>query len=356
MSTPPAPAVCAVATALPPHYASQSELAAALKRLWSTQHYNVERFEQLLQAVQVDGRYLALPTDAYFELDTFARCNDRWIECAQALGERVCRDVLAQAQLMPDQIDHIFFTTVTGIATPSIDARLVNRIGLRSDIKRTPLFGLGCVAGAAGLARVGDYLRAFPRQRSLLVSVELCSLTLQRQDLSVANVIASGLFGDGAAAVLVCGAEHATAGAPRIVDSHAVLYPDTERVMGWDLVDTGFKIVLSAQVPELVRMHVRKDVDAFLQRHGLRRGDITHWIVHSGGPKVLEALSDALELDAGALDRSWCSLRQVGNLSSASVLFVLRSFLQEAQAQPGDLGVVMAMGPAFCSEMVLLRW
>ena len=356
MTTPPAPAVCAVSTALPPHYASQIELAGALKRLWSTQHYNVERFEQLLQAVQVDGRYLALPTDAYFELDTFARCNDQWIECAQALGERACRDVLAQAQLQPEQIDHIFFTTVTGIATPSIDARLVNRIGLRSDIKRTPLFGLGCVAGAAGLARVSDYLRAFPRQRSLLVSVELCSLTLQRQDLSVANVIASGLFGDGAAAVLVCGAELAATDAPRVVDSHAVLYPDTERVMGWDLVDTGFKIVLSAQVPELVRAHVRKDVDAFLQRHGLQRGDIKHWIVHSGGPKVLEALSDALELEAGALDRSWRSLREVGNLSSASVLFVLRSFLQEAQARPGDLGVVMAMGPAFCAEMVLLRW
>ena len=156
--------------------------------------------------------------------------------------------------------------------------------------------------------------------------------------------------------VLVCGAELAATDAPRVVDSHAVLYPDTERVMGWDLVDTGFKIVLSAQVPELVRAHVRKDVDAFLQRHGLQRGDIKHWIVHSGGPKVLEALSDALELEAGALDRSWRSLREVGNLSSASVLFVLRSFLQEAQARPGDLGVVMAMGPAFCAEMVLLRW
>jgi alkylresorcinol/alkylpyrone synthase len=353
------PAIFSVGRALPKHYADQESLIAALRRLWVKQHFNPARVEELHRAVRVAGRYLALPIEEYDRHDTFQKCNDAWIRVALELSEEAAREAIARAGLEPTDIDHIFFVTVTGIAVPSLDARLVNRLGLRSDVKRTPIFGLGCVAGAAGIARAADYLRGFPAQTALLVSAELCSLTLQRGDLSVANLIASGLFGDGAAAVVLGGPDVvARAGkrGPEVVASRSVFYPGTERVMGWDLVDTGFKIVLSAGVPEVVNRHVGGDVDAFLAAQGLRRGDLKHFIAHTGGPKVLQAFAEALSLPHAALQRSWDSLEQTGNLSSASVLFVLRETLDAAEARPGDLGLLMAMGPGFCSELVLLKW
>ncbi len=349
------PRVSAVGRALPETYLDQEALIAALRGLWASRHHNVDRLEDLHRAVQVSGRHLALPLERYAGLDSFARCNDAWIDAAQELGEAAVRDALARAGASPLDVDHLFFVTVTGVATPSIDARLVNRIGLKPALKRTPIFGLGCVAGAAGIARAADYLRAYPREVAVLLSVELCSLTLQREDLSVANVIASGLFGDGAAAVVLSGADRPARG-PRVLASRSVFYRDTERVMGWDLVDSGFKVVLSARVPEIVREHVGADVDAFLADHGLSRDRVAHWIAHTGGPKVLEAFEDALALPPGALDRSWRSLRDVGNLSSASVLYVLADLLEATEARPGDVGLLVAMGPGFCSEMVLLAW
>ncbi len=287
---------------------------------------------------------------------TFQQRNDAWIRAATELSETVVRQSLDAAGLAPSDVDHVFFVTVTGISTPSIDARLANRVRFREDIKRTPLFGLGCVAGAAGVARAADYLRGFPTHTALLVAVELCSLTLQREDLSIPNIIASGLFGDGAACAVLRGAEAPGAKGPRVVASRAVFYPDTERIMGWDVVDSGFKVVLSAKVPGLVKDHIRGNVDGFLAQHGLTRGDIRHWVAHTGGPKVLESFEEALELPAASLERSWASLREVGNLSSASVLFVLGETLEQVDARPGDWGVMMAMGPGFGAEMVLLRW
>jgi alkylresorcinol/alkylpyrone synthase len=251
-------------------------------------------------------------------------------------------------------VDALFFVTVTGVATPSIDARLVNRLGLRGDVKRVPIFGLGCLAGAAGVARVADYLKGHPEDVAVLLSVELCSLTLQREDLSVENLIASGLFGDGAAAAVIAGAERAAAG-PRIVDSRSSFYSDSERVMGWDVSERGFKVVLSAEVPDMVRRHLRHDVDEFLAEHGLLREDISRWIAHPGGPKVLQAMEESLELPEAALQGAWKTLTEVGNLSSTSVLMVLAENLDDPPP-PGSWGLMTAMGPGFCSELVLLRW
>ncbi len=349
------PRVLGVARTLPEHFATQSELLAALRALWQREHFNVDRLEELHRSVQVGGRHLALPLAEYETLTTFQARNDAWTRAAVDLGERSVRQVLAATGLSAVDVDHIFFVTVTGLATPSIDARLVNRLGFRPDVKRTPIFGLGCVAGAAGVARASDYLRAFPGQTALLLSVELCSLTLQREDVSVANVVASGLFGDGAAAVVLRGGEVGGAG-PAVVATASVFYPETERIMGWDFVDSGFKVVLSPKVPELVARNIRGDVDRFLAAHGLDRSHINHWIAHTGGPKVLQAFERALELPDAALRRSWASLRGVGNLSSASVLFVLSELMESGEARPGDLGLLMAMGPGFCAELVLLRW
>lgn len=319
--------------------------------------------------MQVEGRYLALPIEEYRGLRTFGDTNDAFIRCGLDLGARAVSDGLAAAGLEPEDVDHVFFVSVTGVATPSLDAGLVNRLGLRSDVKRTPIFGLGCVAGAAGVARAADYLRAFPDQVAVLLSVELCSLTLQRDDVSMANLIASGLFGDGAAAAVLVGAERETDGAsrrkgasapngapaPEILATRSVFYPDTEEMMGWHIGGDGFRVVLSPDVPEVVGSNIRGDAEAFLADHGLSLGDISTWVAHPGGPRILEAMEAALQLPEDALDRTWRSLASIGNLSSASVLMVLRDTLAEGLPARGDHGLMLAMGPGFCSELVLLR-
>jgi alkylresorcinol/alkylpyrone synthase len=346
--------IASVGRALPTHYYDQETLLAALKQAWADRFFNPARLEQLHRNVLVGGRHLALPIERYPELRTFTEANDAWIECAQDLGERAIRDALEQAGLRPRDVDQLFFVTVTGLATPSIDARLVNRLGLRSDVKRTPMFGLGCVAGAAGIARAADALRGFPDGVAVLLSVELCSLTLQRGDFSIPNLIASGLFGDGAAAVVGTGAGRGGAG-PRVVATRSVFYPGTEHVMGWEIGSDGFRVVLSGDVPK-VAAGIRKDVDEFLASQGLELADLDVYVCHPGGPKVLEAFEECLELPEGALELTWRSLREVGNLSSASVLMVLGDTLAERRPAPGGHGLLLAMGPGFCSELVLLRW
>jgi alkylresorcinol/alkylpyrone synthase len=347
--------IAAVGRALPPHFYDQETLLAALKKRWSLRYLNLERLERLHQNVLVGGRHLALPIEEYDRLTTWGRANDAWIRVAQEVGEAAVRDALGRAGLTTEDVGAIIFVTVTGVATPSIDARLMNRLALPPQVKRMPIFGLGCVAGAAGIARAADYVRAYPDQVALLLSVELCSLTLQREDLSIPNLIASGLFGDGAAAVLVAGDERPADG-PRIVASRSIFYRDSERVMGWDISEDGFRIVLSADVPQVVRDHLREDVDGFLAEHGLTRRDIASWVCHPGGPKVLEAMEETLELPPGALAVTWKSLREVGNLSSTSVLLVLADTLEGHRPPPGSHGMLLAMGPGFCSELVLLQW
>lgn len=346
--------IASVGRALPIHRYRQEELFEALRAHWGSRFQNPARLEQLHQNVSVRSRHLALPLEDYPKLDSFGAANDAWIRCAVDLGEEAIGDALARAGLRPDQIDHLFFASVTGIAAPSIDARLVNRMGLRSDLKRTPIFGLGCVAGAAGVARAADYLRAFPDQVAVLLSVELCSLTLQRGDVSMANAIASGLFGDGAAAVVMTGAARGGAG-PRVVATRSVFYPGTEGAMGWEIGAGGFRVVLSGEVPKLA-LGIRKDVDEFLASQGLALADVSTFVCHPGGPKVLEAFEQALELPREKFALTWRSLAEVGNLSSASVLFVLADTLAERRPAPGSYGLMLAMGPGFCSELVLLRW
>ncbi len=347
--------IASVGRALPPHFYDQDTLLAALRKRWAGQIFNLDRMERLHRNVLVGGRHLALPIEEYDGLTTWGKANDAWIRVAQEVGGAAVLDALDKAGLKTDDVDAIFSVSVTGIATPSIEARLINRLGLPTRIKRIPIFGLGCVAGAAGIARAADYVRAFPDQVAILLSVELCSLTLQSEDLSIPNLIASGLFGDGAAAVAVVGAERAEPG-PQIVATRSIFYPDSERVMGWDISENGFRIVLSADVPNVVRDYVRQDVDTFLAENGLTRNDIASWVCHPGGPKVLEAMQETLELPDGALDVTWNSLRTVGNLSSTSVLLVLADTLAEHRPPAGSYGILMAMGPGFCSELVLLRW
>jgi alkylresorcinol/alkylpyrone synthase len=351
--------IASAATALPKHRYDQQTILQALKFHWADKLEVPDMLDRLHARTGVETRSLALPIEAYPELKGWGEANRIWIDTACELGQSAICQALTRAGLSIKDPAAIFFVSISGVASPSIDAKLVNLMGLNRNIKRVPIFGLGCVAGAAGIARAADYVKAFPDQAALLLSVELCSLTIQRDDLSIANLISSGLFGDGAAAVIVVGDEHPSASlgaGPEILDTRSSFYPDTEDVMGWDIGERGFRIVLSKDVPNMVYRHLAPDIDAFLADHDLSRGDIGAWVMHTGGPAILTATENALDLPDGALDASWECLKRVGNLSSSSVLFVLEEFLERRKPAPGTYGLLAAMGPGFCAELVLLRW
>jgi alkylresorcinol/alkylpyrone synthase len=347
--------IAGVASAFPPHRYNQSFLLSALQRHWGPRLNNPSFMERLQTRVGVETRHLALPIQDYYELKTWGRANNHWIEVAQDIGQQALCGALARAGISPSELNAIFFVSITGICSPSIDARLVNRMGLSLNIKRTPIFGLGCVGGAAGIARAADYVRAYPGETAAVLAVELCSLTLQQDDISIANIISAALFGDGAAAVVVAGAECGSDG-PEILATKSVFYPNSEDVMGWDISENGFRIVLSREVPAVVQQYLASNVDEFLAEQGLSRSDISSWVLHTGGPRVLEATETALDLEPGSLAASWDCLRRTGNLSSASVLVVLEEVMVRRRPPQGSYGLLAAMGPGFCSELVLLRW
>ncbi|QDH11145.1 type III polyketide synthase [Nocardioides dongxiaopingii] len=354
--------VLSVRGVLPDHRYRQEEITDSFVDRMTTGKVDRKVVERFHRNACVETRHTALPLEAYAGLDDFGASNDAFIEAAVALGSRAVVDALKAVGLTPQDVDYIVSATVTGLAVPSLEARVAAEIGLRPDVVRVPLVGLGCVAGAAGVARLHDYLLGHPDAVAVLMSVELCSLTLQRDDLSVPNLVASGLFGDGAAAVVAAGSRRArdlvdaAAGVqPEVLDSRSRLYPDSERTMGWDVGAGGLKIVLDSSVPDLVRQYVGEDVEAFLADHGLTRADVGWYVAHPGGPKVLEAMQEALGVERHALGVTWDSLARIGNLSSASVLHVLADTLSDRPPAPGSYGLMLAMGPGFCSELVLLR-
>lgn len=355
--------ISGIGSAFPENYYTQQQILDELAGYWSGETDRLKALHRFHHRVGVDGRYLALPIKQYEKVATWGEANRLWLEVSEKLGGRAIAGALASAGMGKDAVGALIAVSVTGIASPSLDAHLVNILGLPRGIRRIPVFGLGCVAGAAGLAQAAEYVRAYPDRTAVLLSVELCSLTWQRNDLSVANLIASGLFGDGAAAVVVTGDDVPANGAgkisvagPQILASQSSFYPDTEGVMGWDISECGFQIVLSPDVPQVIQANLPGDVDRFLAQHGLSRGDIGSWVLHTGGPKVLEATAKALGLDKYACEASWECLRRVGNLSSTSVLLVLEDIMLNRTPAPGTYGVLAAMGPGFCSELVLLRW
>jgi len=270
------------------------------------------------------------------------------------LGEQVARECLAQAHVDPDEIDLIITTSCTGFMIPSLDAYLANALGFSSHVRRLPVTELGCAAGASALARAFDYLRAFPEHTVLVVAVELPSLTFQVRDLSPANIVSSALFGDGAAAVLLRG--EGRAGRPRILATESTLFPCTTDLMGFALKDTGLHIILSAEIPEVVCDQVPGLLTKFLGNQGVAITDLSHFLLHPGGRRVLDGLAQRLGLFSAQTAVSRAILRDYGNLSSVSVLFILDRFLTREYARSGDLGLLLAFGPGFSAEALLLRW
>ena len=347
-NTTPSASIAAVAIEFPPHQVGQREALSGLTGFGGPQ------FDRFGASAGVEKRRIALPLSQYGQLSGFTESNDIFIKTALELGERALLSAFDAAKVKPAEVDIVFSTTVTGLAVPTLEARLATRIGLRPDVKRVPLFGLGCVAGAAGVARMHDYLLAFPSHVAVLLAVELCSLTLQRDDYSIANLVATSLFGDAAGAVVAKGSALTPAG-PRVLATRSRLYPDTEEVMGWNIGTNGFQIKLSTEVANVADKYLGEDVRNFLKDHGLTLADISTWVCHPGGPKVIEAVEHALELPVDALDHTRKSLRENANLSSVSVLDVLRANMADPPP-PGSFGLMMAMGPGFCSELVLLGW
>lgn len=349
--------LAAVHGVLPEHRYQQDDITTAFADFCFGADGNADVLRRLHRNCCVETRHLAMPLARYGRITGFTEANDVYLEVAVVLAADAVRGALAEARIAPDQVDVIFSTTVTGLAVPSLDARIATLVGFRPDVKRVPMFGLGCVAGAAGIARMHDYLLGRPDQVAVLLAVELCSLTVQRNDRSMANLVASGLFGDGAAAVVAVGSNHPAAGdGPAVIDSRSHLYPDTQRTMGWDIGTHGLGIVLDAQVPVLVQDYLGDDVRSLLRDHRLTVDEVAHWVSHPGGPKVIEAIEKELALPRDALELTWRSLADVGNLSSVSVLHVLRDTLVKRSPVAGTPGLLMAMGPGFCSELVLLRW
>ncbi|MCB0930322.1 MAG: type III polyketide synthase [Mycobacterium sp.] len=353
----PASIVAAVQGALPANRYSQAEITEALTRLPQfVPHADLLR--RFHQTAKVEHRHLALRLEEYPQLQDFGQTNTLFLEHAVNLCSDAVSAALEDAGLRPEDVDLIVSTTVTGVAVPSLEARIAGRLGMRPDVRRVPLFGLGCVAGAAGLARVHDYLRGNPDGVAVLVSAELCSLTFPALGADVAGLVGTALFGDGAAAVVAVGerrAEKLGLSGPRVIDTASRLYPDSLRTMGWDVDSSGFRLVLSPDVPDMINRYLRADLDGFLGAHGLDVADIGVWVSHPGGPKIIEAITDSLDLPPDALELTWRSLADIGNISSSSVLHILRDTMTKRPAD-GSPAVMMAMGPGFCSELLLLQW
>lgn len=346
--------IAATATALPPHTITRDDVKYYMGRVFDINERRLEAMMSIVDNAQVHKRHAIFPIDYTVEPRALYQTNQEYIEHAIKLGQEAAEKCLQRAGVRPDEVDLIITVSCTGFMIPSLDAHLINLMGFRSNVRRMPFTELGCAAGAMALGRAADYLKAHPGGNVLIIAVELPSLTFQRKDISQANLISSILFGDGAAAVLVTG--RAAARGPKIMVSETYTFPDSIGAMGFDLRDSGFHILLAKDVPEMIGEKIRDLVDDFLQRHGKQFADIKGWILHPGGARLLGNVEIALGLTKCQTQPSWDVLGNVGNLSSATILFILQEWLEKRPLKAGEYALAAAFGPGFSAEFLLLQW
>lgn len=348
------PVILSASHASPSHPVRQDFLGEAAVRLYSRGENGLEaeRIREVFRHSRIRERSFLMPLDWYLAPRTQEERNRAYLAEGLRLLVRAARECLDSADCPPSRVDHVIFVSTTGLSTPTLDGYLINELGLPRNASRLPVWGLGCAAGAAGISRAFDYCLAHPEGRALLVSLETCSLNFRGDDLSKRNLVAMSLFGDGCAAVLMAGDEAGEDG-PRVLATRSHLFPDSYRIMGWDVAENGLRLVLSPKLPELVRSELAPLVDAFLFSRNLTRSDVAHYIAHPGGAKVIDAMRDSLGLANGELSLSEEVLRDHGNVSSASVLIVLERWLKNGVRE--GYGLVSAFGPGFSAELALLK-
>lgn len=348
-----------IQTSFPSNYYNQQELVAKLAKAWDGKLRNTSRIESIHKNVLVEGRHLALPLERYFEFKNFDEKNDEFINISVNLAKNAIERLLLNNNISAEKISSLWSNTVTGFAIPSLEARVMNLLPFSPKTKRIPIMGLGCMAGAAGINRVADYLKGYPKEAVIFFSVELCSLTVQMNDISAANIVSTGLFGDGAAAVLMVGDEHPLKDKAKLkwCASESVFFKDSETVMGWQVGSEGLKIILSKSVPDVTKNELPGPLKAFLTDNQLALSDIDTFFAHPGGPKVLSAMEEVLDLPQGGLKHSWESLKLNGNMSSVSVLDIFKRTIENKDPElSGRNALSLAMGPAFSAELGLFKW
>ena len=348
-------APCTVAktgTAVPEFTITRDDVKYYMGRVFDIPDRRLEAMMTIVDNANVSKRHSIFPLDYTIEPRPLSKTNNEYIEHSIKLGQEAAEKCLKNAGVPADEIDLLITVSCTGFMIPSLDAHLINRMGFRADVRRMPFTELGCAAGAMAVGRAADYLQAYPGNKVLIVSVELPSLTFQRKDISQANLISSILFGDGAAAVLVTGDDRPGF---KILTSETYTFPDSIDAMGFDLRDSGFHILLSKEVPDMIGGKIRGIVDGFLDRRGVAQKEIKGWILHPGGTRLLSNVEKELGLCKCDTQPSWDILRELGNLSSASILFILQEWLEKPRLQPNDIALAAAFGPGFSAEFLLLQ-
>ena len=345
--------IAATATALPPHTITRDDVKYYMGRVFDIPERKLEAMMSIVDNARVHKRHAIFPIEYTVEPRALVKTNQEYMEHAIKLGREAAEKCLERAGLKPTDIDLIITVSCTGFMIPSLDAHLIHLMGFRPNVRRMPFTELGCAAGAMALARAADYLKCKSDGNVLVIAVELPSLTFQRKDISQANLISSILFGDGAAAVVVSGKP---VHGPKILVSETYTFPNSLGAMGFDLRDSGFHILLAKDVPEMIGAKITGLVDGFLERCGRKREDIKGWILHPGGARLLGNVETELGLTASDTQPSWDILSNVGNLSSATILFILQEWLEKRPLKPGDYAMLAAFGPGFSAEFLLLQW
>jgi alkylresorcinol/alkylpyrone synthase len=319
-------------------------------------HPHLSRLISVFDRSGVETRHLIHPPDWYVQERSFDERNREYAVRGLELIEQAARACLERASTAPDEVDHLLFVTTTGLATPSLDALLTARLGMRTNVRRSPLFGLGCAGGAGALVRAGDVLRRSPDERALVISLELCSLVFSPNPRTATDVVGVALFGDGAAAALIGGDDYATESSIAIARTGTRLFPEAKHLMGWDFTSDGMRLILSRDVPSFVTERLAPVVREFVSAHGTSVDALDHYVLHPGGPKVMETYCSTFGLPDEAVSIARECMREYGNLSSAAVLFMLNDLVVSGVPKSGDTGLMIALGPGFACEMLMLQW